>query len=327
MGKPERNQESHHLEIALAADFAKTFILRTDFYPRQKSNGAYFVVDKPLHPGVIISHLRGIITIGAYALSPTNEAKFLCFDADNTDAWRQLLDMAQSLVADHVPAYLEQSRRGGHLWLFTPPIPSKDIRRIGKQLLAEYGIAGVELYPKQDTLSTGPGSLVRLPLGIHRITGKRYSFVTADGKTLAPSIREQVRLLAAPEHVSSDFLQAVLASVSAESPSLLPHFTKQEIQSGLPSQKIKAAIPLEQFVSQYVKLDSRGMGHCPFHDDEHMSFQIGEGKYGTFWHCYAECGEPKGGDIIHFWQRMRQKQGQDDSFVATITELAGMLLK
>ncbi len=213
------------------------------------------------------------------------------------------------------------------LLLFTPPTPGKDIRRIGRQLLKEDGIEKIELYPKQDTLSTGPGSLVRLPLGFHQVTGKRYSFVTVDNQPLAPTIRDQIAQLAHPERVPQNWLDPMLARTPKELLAPPLRFTKQEFRDGLPSQRIKAAAPLEQFISQYVKLDEHGKGHCPFHDDEHHSFQIGVGQHGPFWSCYAECGEPHGGDIIHFWQRMRQKSGQDDSFVPTITELAGMLLK
>ncbi len=323
---PERGL-APELDPSLVAGFAQTFLSRDDYYPRQQDTGGYFVVDKPLHVGVVMAHLRGAQTIGAYALSPTSEAKWLCFDADDPEKWADLKRLAASLAGENVTSYLELSRRGGHLWLCTPPTPGKNIRRMGQHLLEEHEIDGVELYPKQDALSTGPGSLVRLPLGIHRMTGKRYGFVTLDGRALAPSIREQLNVLSNPERVSYDFLEAVLARAPKEQPPPLPQFTKQEIQGGLPSQKIKATVPLDQFISQYVKLDAQGKGHCPFHDDEHKSFQIGVGKYGLFWSCYAECGVPHGGDIIHFWQRMRQKNGQDDSFIATITDLARMLVK
>lgn len=317
---PER-QPRTELAPSVVAEFAATFLSRTDFYPRQTDVGGYFVVDKLLHVGVVMAHLRGVMTIGAYALSPTNEAKWLCIDADKPENWKKLIHMGQSLDAEGVPSYLENSRRGGHLWLFTPLIPGKDIRRIGKQLLTEHELDEVELYPKQDVLITGPGSLVRLPLGIHRRTGKRYSFMTIYGVPLAPTIREQIAVLAHPQVVPQSFLDAVSARVPEEplSPPLV--FTRRDISQGKVSERIKAAIPLHQFISQYVKLDAHGKGHCPFHDDTHASFQINEER--GFWHCYAGCG---GGSIIDFWARMREKHGESGSFVATITELASMLL-
>src|SRR5690606_1774392 len=76
--------------------------------------------------------------------------------------------------------------------------------------LATLGIESIELYPKQDELKTGPGSLVRLPFGIHRLTNKRYFFITPDGAPLAPSVREQMALLHAPRRVKPE-LFAVFA--------------------------------------------------------------------------------------------------------------------
>src|SRR4051794_30782268 len=131
MASPER-RGNMDVEVNTVAEFAGMFVSRGDYYPRQKANGAYFVVEKTLHLGVVMAHLRGVITIGAYALSPTNEAKWLCFDADDPEHWKKLKDMAQSLTAEGVTPYLELSRRGGHVWLFTPPTPGKDIRRIGR---------------------------------------------------------------------------------------------------------------------------------------------------------------------------------------------------
>src|SRR5262245_16203778 len=66
---------------------------------------------------------------------------------------------------------------GGHLWILFEPITA----RVGRQLIlgALPELQGVEVFPKQDYLEpkTPVGSLVRGPLGIHRLTGKRYPFV------------------------------------------------------------------------------------------------------------------------------------------------------
>jgi hypothetical protein len=62
-------------------------------------------------------------------------------------------------------------------------------------------VEDVELFPKQDELGDGPGSLIRMPFGVHRLTGRRYAFYTPDGIPLAPTIREQICALAAPQVV------------------------------------------------------------------------------------------------------------------------------
>jgi DNA primase len=93
------------------------------------------------------------------------------------------------------------------------------------------------------------------------------------------------------------------------------------VQGETLSARIKAAISVEEFVGQYVELDSQLRSHCPFHDDQHKSFSVN--TKGGYWHCFLGCG---GGSIIDFYRHLREKNGQDGSFVVTITELAQMLL-
>lgn len=311
------------LETTAVEKFADTFLSRRDIYPRQTDNGSYFVVEKPLHSGVVISHLRGSITIGAYALSTENQAKWLCFDADSPERWQQLTELAQDLSSQSITPYLEASRRGGHLWLFTQPLAGADIRRFGKQLLTEHNISEVELYPKQDKLVTGTGSLVRLPLGVHRITQRRYHFITLEGSPLAPTIREQLAILGSPERVPQTFIEDVLSRAPIQkTQSPTPAFTPREVAGGSVSERIKNSISVQAFVSQYVELDPQGKGYCPFHNDQHKSFQVNEER--NFWSCYAGCG---GGSVIDFWMKWRDSRAQDNSFTATVTELASMLLK
>jgi len=332
MARPEHPPEAE-LDDALLLKYMLTFISRTDCYPRQADDGSYFLVKRPVHNGVIAAHLRGHMTIGAYALSSEHTAKWLVLDADEPQEWQHLLTLADTLEQEGVSAYRELSRRGGHLWLFTPPTSGEDIRRFAKQLLTEHHIPekkpnlpGIEIYPKQDRLVTGPGSLVRLPLGIHRVTGRRYSFITAKGTPLAPTVREQLRLLTAPSKVPSAFIETVLSRIPPpeQLPTPRPRSKKRiKTRKGEPvSERIKSAVTVAEFISQYVELDDRGKGFCPFHDDQHKSFQISIS--GNFWHCHAGCS---GQTIIDFWMLWRKKQGEDDSFKATIKDLANRLLE
>ena len=141
------------------------------------------------------------MTLGVYALDPESNARWVCFDADTDEQFRSLLHAGETLSTMGQASYLERSRRGGHLWLFFTPLPGYSARRFAKQLATELSIPDtIELYPKQDFLSEeGYGSLVRLPLGIHRRTGQRYHFINLDETPLAPTIRDQIRLLAIPD--------------------------------------------------------------------------------------------------------------------------------
>jgi hypothetical protein len=333
MGK--ESQPTRELEVALVTAYAATFIPRWDRYPVQLSSGSYIQLPQPLTLETIAAHLedyrcpdRQSVTIGAYALNETGYAKWVCFDADQESRWAQLLSMAQKLQNSGIRGYLEQSRRGGHLWLFTPRISGSIARRFGHQLAQEHNIEQIEIYPKQASLEglEGAGSFVRLPLGLHRKDMKVHHFINPDGSPLAPAIHEQLILLAAPQLVPHEFINAVLAR-SPEEKVVVPSPTFEKVKSA-PGEKLSdrlvARVTVYDFVSQFVPLDSRGVGHCPFHDDQHRSFQVNIQK--NYWNCYATGSGCGGGSLIHFWQKWREAHGQSPDFKETVTELAQMLL-
>jgi CHC2 zinc finger len=325
----EKYSPKAELEPTLVHAYAATFIPRLDLYPWQQPDGSYITIHKPLDSHLIIGHLLGHITIGAYALDQQDMAKWICFDADEDEHWQGLLSLATDLEQQGIIPYLEPSRRGGHLWLFLDPLSGTFARRFGNYLLAEHNLSGVELYPKQDFLNPGPGSLVRLPLGVHRKTGRKYHFITRDGQALAPTFREQIRVLSTPERVPMPFIMRILAKTlptasTASAPP--PSKPSPELRPTAPSsghtlsERLKSRISVLEFVSQYVELDASQTGFCPFHDDQQKSF--GVNVEGNYWNCFAGCG---GGSIIDFWMKWREKHGQDPSFIATVKELRGML--
>lgn len=321
---PGEKPPKPELDLNLVRAYAGVFINRWDMYPMQVASGAYVTVKRPLDIALVSLHLQGQPTLGAYALNRDSQAKWICFDADDETEWRGLLAMARDLDRQGVFPYLEPLRRGGHLWLFTPPLSGSEARRFGLHVLAQYNLETIELYPKQDRLAGGPGSLVRLPLGKHRKTNRRYHFITLTGEPLAPTIRRQIALLTHSQSVPQAFIDHVL--VQAPEPSTAtptPAFSPPggAVEGETLSERLRNRISVFEFVSQYVELDQQGRGHCPFHDDAHKSF--GVNQQGNYWHCWAGCG---GGSIIDFWQKWREVQGQDPDFTETITELADMLL-
>ena len=62
------------LNRELLAAYADTFISRWDRYPVQRIDGRYLAVKEPLIMEMIDAHVRGVMTIGAYALSNTSQA-------------------------------------------------------------------------------------------------------------------------------------------------------------------------------------------------------------------------------------------------------------
>jgi hypothetical protein len=301
----------------LASGLAETFIQRYDLYPKQLEDGSYISVKNPLTQNHILAHLRGDITIGLYLLDKESQARFIVIDADDEDQMDGLFIIARSLEHHRIPSYLERSRRGGHLWFFfDEPMPAKDARLFGKGLLAAHNIsAEIELYPKQDKLQNGPGSLIRMPFGVHRKDGNRYGFITNMGQPIASSLLDQIPYFLNPQTVSEaafDTFWRLGQPTEAK-----PEFTTTEASGDTLSQSIKAAMPVTDFVGQYVELTQAGRGHCPFHEDQNSSFSVNAEE--NYWHCFAGCG---GGSIIDFWMEYK---GSD--FISAIGELAGMLLK
>lgn len=297
---------------------AQRFVQRWDLYARQLDDGRYVCVHELLTVGHLFAHLRGEITLGTYLLDEESRARFLVLDADDGQGWLRLRTLARGLSGERVPTYLERSRRGGHLWLFlSQAVVGCEARAFGQGLLDAHQTEGVELFPKQTRLAGGPGSLFRMPFGVHRLTGRRYGFYTADGSPLAPTIREQIQALRVPETVpeaSFDIYRSYVSSSRAANP-----IRSSERPRDALSERIKASVTVVEFVSQYVDLKpapSGAVGLCPFHDDHHPSF--GVNTEGNYWYCFAGCG---GGSVIDFWMKLKGV-----GFESAVSELAEMLL-
>jgi hypothetical protein len=323
---------AEHLEAFMAR-----FFPRRDIHARQKRGGAgYSYRKEPVTVDLLMAHLAGDLTLGTYCLSLMNMANFAAIDIDDDARWQA---SREKVKAATIPAYIEQSRRGVHLWhFFEEPVPGTIARSFGRALLKVYDLPeNTEIYPRQAILKDGPASLIRVPFGFHRKVqvpgkpGKRYGFETREGEPLAPTIREQLVLVAFAEHVPQALMEQLCASVSEEKTfASHPAFQTRPVSPDLPvSERIKASISVFDFVSRYVDLDEHGIGFCPFHDDAHKSF--GVHKAGNYWSCFAGCSSViegkaiRGGSLIHFWQRWREKEGQDGSLTPTLIDLIRLL--
>lgn len=322
------NEES----ISLYAEIlASRFVQRWDQYPKQLEDGSYITVHEPLTMDLVEDHLLGKITLGMYLLDEESRGRCLVLDADNAPDWRRLQALARALQDLGANNYHEKSRRGGHLWAFLDsPQPGRSLRQFGFGLLDYFSIQDVELFPKQDALMTGPGSLVRLPFGQHRKSGRRYDFRKPNGKLLAPTIREQIRILDTPETLSEDFFEQ-FREVGTKLPSkrLLRPFKVAEntaLAAGGGAQfsdRIKT-VPIRQLILRYVELSKSGTGLCPFHNDHNPSFAISE--QGNFWRCFVpDC--VGGGSAIDFYMLYQERVlGKECDFKRAVKELAELLL-
>ena len=189
------------------------------YYYRPKKNGA----EAELTTWDIQRHLEGRITLGLYAINPrTQRVKWMAIDADYRRALEDLLKLQFELGQAGIQAVLEQSRRGGHLWiLFESPVPAKQARIYIRHLAGKLSVEvkgsgnteGIELFPKQDRVPDGQfGNAIRGPLGVHRAAGKRYWFYGA-----AYDLDAQMEYLRSLRRVTEEQLTELVAAVPAES--------------------------------------------------------------------------------------------------------------
>lgn len=284
---------------------------RRSDYAIQQRDGRYFRVKKPVTETVLARHLAGRINIGTYVLDAEKRCSFAVFDADQADGLTILSKLQDDLATRGFPAYLERSRRGGHLWLFFREPCSAELVRAWLLPLAEE--RHLELFPKQSA-GRGVGSLIRLPLGIHQRSGKRYPFLTNALQPVAPTLREQLTWLARVERV----MPPPGIQLPPRTSSLLVSLPHQKRDQHLSSRSIRdwnAGQNPFALISRYVRLDHNGTAHCPFIDhhegarDTHTSFRVFYPRYpgGTCWYCYAW---GKGGtafDFLRYYYRLDAK--------------------
>ena len=194
-------RDSLHASREIAVEYARWFLNRRAFtlqsdrphpetgrhyYFRPRSRGE----DSGVTTWDIQRHLNGQMTLGLYAINPTTQrVKWMAIDADYRRAVEDLLKLQYELAQSRIQAALEQSRRGGHLWIFfEQPVLARQARvfvthladRLNVSVKGSGGSDGIEIFPKQDHLQTGQfGNAIRGPLGIHRAVGRRYWFYSA----------------------------------------------------------------------------------------------------------------------------------------------------
>ena len=214
----------------LVADYLRLFVNRRAYTlqshrPHRKTGHHYYYRPTAkttgqglsLTPDTIRRHLEGEITIGLYAINPaTQRCKWVAIDADYQDALADLIKLCLCLKQDGVESALEQSRRGGHLWIFiAEPLLARDCRLYVCDLALRLDIPikvgrqreGIEIFPKHDALKPGRyGNAIRGPLGIHRGAAQRFWF---DGA--AEDIEAQMRYLNSLSKLTREQLARLIA--------------------------------------------------------------------------------------------------------------------
>lgn len=293
------------------ANYARLFVGRRNDYAWQREDGRYRRAFERLTLDTLQAHIAGARTLATYVIDERGLCRFAVYDSDQAEGLDTLAGVQLRLANDGILSYLERSRRGGHLWvLLERPARASMIRA----WLLPYCPPDVEFYPKQDESSAGVGSLIRLPLGVHRLSGRRYPFVTVtQGGAITPiagTLAETFTWLRSVERVQ------LPDSLPAESEPSRDHAAPQHtIVSKSPATRSATgyatirewteAQDALKIISGYVRLDGRGLGHCPFGEhhsdgrDSHPSFRAYRPSRpgASSWYCYAW---QRGGNVFDF---------------------------
>lgn len=168
----------------------------------------------PLTDDLLERHLAGKITLGAYQLRADGTAAWLCLDVDANKPDEYSLEQARALTRlllakatrMGLPTVCEDTgNKGYHIWIFVPEGASAALLRSLGDLLVdetlneegEFAGVHVEIFPKQTQLQNGEfGNLVKIPLGIHKKTGRRCQIVDNELEPVAETIEGQAAYLA-----------------------------------------------------------------------------------------------------------------------------------
>src|SRR5690348_11503037 len=116
---------SHPEAQLLLLEWERRFLTRRQPYAHQQEDGSYRWVFQRLDRLALLGHLQGKETLAFPSTDELGQCRWVCVDADAPDGLAQLRLVQQALGAQGLPSLLEQSRRGGHLWLFfTLPQPA-----------------------------------------------------------------------------------------------------------------------------------------------------------------------------------------------------------
>ena len=232
--------QKHHL-----ITFCSLFSGREGVYARQwlspTGESGYTPVNEPLNLKVAENHILGNFTVGAYPVRLDNTVNFIAFDFDvakfalnkaitSERLWsalmRRVLNLGRKLLdicaSADINAYLEDSGfKGYHVWiLLESPVPAGVAKKCADLLVAQLAPMPqditVEVFPKQTTVrSGGLGNLIKLPLGIHKRTGKRAVFISPDSEPYSDQLGFLENVKKTPKRSIYSAIQRIGASPTA----------------------------------------------------------------------------------------------------------------
>lgn len=254
----------------------------------------YTPVREPMTPSGLRNHLLGNTTLGSYPIRLDETVTYFAIDIDIAKPIldKAATDPAVARAARHAvhlaglkfggalrrfgfsPILEDSGHKGRHLWVFfSEPIPSEAAYKLGRLLSVNFApeldpMLHLEFFPKQPALSgKGLGNLIKIPLGVHRRTGKRSVLLDATGRPLESphdTLRDLTRTDRTSLTAALDMLGNVVSKMSCSPRALSSppvHTATSADASTLP-----ALVPPDRWTDADFELDpevAHVLSNCP----------------------------------------------------------------
>ncbi len=192
--------------------YMDTFRGREDCFARQWVNksertSGYVPVRREMTEKDVEDHLSGRMTYGIYLLTRNSHVHLGVVDADLKkdffgkkfkSADRREISREMRYLIRRLPELASErglfcicefsGNKGYHFWfILEKAMPASLVRQaigpIASEMSKELSFFNLEVFPKQDRLAgKGLGNLVKLPLGIHRLSGKPSFFIATGNR-------------------------------------------------------------------------------------------------------------------------------------------------
>jgi hypothetical protein len=188
---------------------------REDLFAQQQTDGSYVPKRHPFREIEVKYHLfQTVSTYGVYPIMSNGKVWFCCIDIDIEiqqliqyesqygrkqgqkillkKIHEETIKQSKHLKKLKLPHAIEFSgRRGYHIWLFFgEALPASFVVKLKDKLLVQKDPSLMskdthdkyyEFFPKQSYVgSGGVGNLIKLPLGVHKVSGNRCLFLDPD---------------------------------------------------------------------------------------------------------------------------------------------------
>lgn len=266
--------------------YMKLFQGRKDLFARQwvdrnRNSSGYSPVRREITLADIEDHIAGKRTYGIYLMNPNNTVHTGVIDIDLRPEYRGkgalkgltgpvkreikfIMGQIKEAAAKAGMACIGEfsGGKGYHLWFpVNTPVPAAEMRAalyaLSHIVASKCEFFQLEIFPKQDRLTgKGLGNLVKLPLGIHRATGKRSFLIIGGARDIdrqlaalegfEPSGPQSVSMLAGEAARTQVVLHPASAKLEEHFPDLVKLMNGCRILGQLISECLKGRDPGER---------------------------------------------------------------------------------